>query len=385
MDKKILSAKDIPVGNAIEWDIFDRDGRLLLKMGMKLQSPQQVSRLLQYGAYRIKDPEVEKAHEVKAIEQNQINEALSPFDSVSAVAYDLASIINQIIKAVADPKAEIQKRISSVSQSLISLCLYDLDATLGAIHLGRDFNYTILHPINTAVLCYIVGQQLNISEEKQLSLMSAALTSNIGMFSLQNELLDHENALTPDERKEIERHPMLSAVLLKHWGVNDRLWLETVLQHHEQKDGSGYPRKLSDERFILEARILGLADRYHALLSPRKYRKGLSPTAALSKLFKDRGKEVDEDVTLVFIREMGIYPPGTTVRLKNGETAIVTRRGNDRMKPMVKSILNERGIAYPLPIRRDSSKGLTEITGMCQPIKGFKPDFKELWDYKLKP
>lgn len=67
--------------------------------------------------------------------------------------------------------------------------------------------------------------------------MSAALTSNIGLFSLQNELLDHENALTPNEPKEIERHPMLSAVLLKHWGVNDRLWLEIVIQHHEQKKG----------------------------------------------------------------------------------------------------------------------------------------------------
>ena len=381
MEKQTLAQRDIPLGEAINWDIFDREGRLLLKKGMRLRSAQQISRLLKHGAFRWKDAEVENTPVEEAAAE--INDVLSPFDNIEQVSRTLAQLIHRIIHTVADPNARIEEKTREATEQLISLCEYDLDATLGAIHLGHEFSYTITHPINTAILCFIVAGQLELDPRRRLSLMAAALTANIGMFSLQNTLLDQEGPLTPEQRKQIEKHPLRSAVLLKHWGVRDRLWLEIVLQHHEQKDGSGYPRKLKDEAFIREARILGLADRYHALLSPRKHRRGLSPTEALSKLFRDRGKEVDEEITLAFIRELGIYPPGTTVRLKNGDTSIVTRRGEDRMKPLVKSVVNDRGIFYPEPVSRDSAKGLTEITGMCRPIANYEPDFKDLWDYKL--
>ena len=376
-ESKILVEKDLPIGKPLEWDVFDRKGRLLLRKGMALQSDKQVSKVLSYAAYRMLEAEEE------AIKEPEKNEVLSPFDNIDKTVNDIARVYLTILKNVASGSAKIQEQIYCLSQNLVELCEYDVDATLGALHLEKKFQYSILHPVNTAILANIMTEQLKYDSKKRISIISAALTANIGMFELQQKLIKQQEPLTEKQQETINKHPVNSAVLLKHWGVTDRLWLEVVLQHHEQKDGSGYPRRLSHEKFIQEARIVGIADRYHALLSPRGYRRGLLPTEALSRLFKERGKEVDEELTLMFVREVGIYPPGSVVKLKNGDTAIVTRRGEDKMKPMVKSILNQQGVLLPVPLLRDSSYKLQEITGMCQAMPEFKANLKVLWDYDL--
>ena len=376
-ETQILSSKDLPIGKPLEWDVFDRKGRLLLRQGMALQSDKQVSKVISYGAHRLVDKSEENDAELEK------NEALSPFDRIEKTVNEIAKVYLTILKNVASPSARIQEQVYALSSHLIEFCDYDVDATLGALHLQKKYQYSVLHPVNTAILSNILAENLGFDEKKRISIVSAALTANIGMFELQQKLVTQQTDLTQKQKEQVEKHPVNSAVLLKHWGVTDRLWLEIVLQHHEQKDGSGYPRRLSEEKFIKEARVVGIADRYHALLSPRGYRKGLLPTEALSRLFKERGKEVDEEITLMFVREVGIYPPGSVVKLKNGDTAIVTRRGEDKMKPMVKSIANEKGVFLPIPIQRDTTYKLQEITGMCQADSNYKPDLKVLWDYDL--
>lgn len=376
-ESKLLAEKDLPIGKPLEWDVFDRKGRLLLRKGMALQSDKQVSKVLSYAAYRMLE-----AGEESTVEPEK-NEILSPFDNIDKTVKDIARVYLTILKNVASGSANIQNQIYSLSQNLIELCEYDVDATLGALHLEKKFQYSILHPVNTAILANIMAEQLKYEAKKRVSVIAAALTANIGMFDLQQKLTKQQEHLSEQQQEAINKHPVNSAVLLKHWGVKDRLWLEVVLQHHEQKDGSGYPRRLSHEKFIQEARIVGIADRYHALLSPRGYRRGLLPTEALSRLFKERGREVDEELTLMFVREVGIYPPGSVVKLKNGDTAIVTRRGEDKMKPLAKSIFNEKGVILPVPMQRDTGYKLQEITGMCQSIPEFKPNLKVLWDYDL--
>lgn len=378
---KAINSSDIQVGKPLDWDIYDRNGRLLLKRGMSVQSAKQLTKIMAYGAQRI----LEDQDQQQEGEEAEKSDALSPFDNIAKAVKEIAAVYATILKHVANKDSNIQTRILSLASYLIELCEYDLDATLGAIHLEKQYPYAVIHPINSAILCNVMADLLELDIKKRLSLISAAITANIGMFGLQQKLIAQAGPLSEEQEDKVKKHPLNSAVLLKHWGVNDRLWLEIVMQHHEKHDGTGYPRRLAGNKFIMEARILGIADRYHALLAPREYRKGLLPTQALSQLFKGRGQEVDEGLTVKFVKELGIYPPGTFVRLRNGDTAIVTRRGEDRMRPVVKSIINERGASYPVPLRRETHQQLlvNEITGMCQPPKKVVPKFSILWDYEL--
>lgn len=382
---RVLKEKDLAILEPVEWNIYDGKGRLLIKKGMKLRSNRQIEKLISLNSFRRTiDGEEGEADKIEIIEST-INSALSPFERIEGVLNYLEHLFNRIVYEPANPKNKLPEKLFELSQSIIDLCEYDIDATIGTIHLGQKRDYAIKHPLHCAILCYVLAVEKGINDRRLNTIICAALTSNLGMFELQSgELMKQKGPLTEEQRDEVNKHTMRSAVLLKRIGVLDKLWLEIVLQHHEKIDGTGYPRTLKGKRFIIEARILGLVDRYNAMVAPREYREGMTPTSALKLLFKDRGPEVDADLGSLLIKEMGIYPPGAAVELANKEIAIVTRRGDDRMSPTVKSIYSDGGNLYPAPVAHESSGKVFKITGLSELPANYDFNLYELWDYNLK-
>ena len=378
MEMLSVGRNELTVDKPLEWDIYNEQGKLMLKKGMVLVSEAQIDRLTSYGMFRDRTQADASAKVAEA--EPLVFDALSPFDRINKVVNDLETLFDKILNKAVLPTEELEQRILTLADELVELCVYDMDATIGAIHVERSHDYTIIHPLSTAILCYMVARRLEFTVTQQRSLMGAALTQNLGMHLTQKKLVEQAGVLTPEQKKEVTNHPLLSAVLLKRIGVKDKLWIDIVLQHHERVDGEGYPRKMSGAEILQESRVLGIADRYHALVSPRSYRTGLSPTEALRKLFMDRGKEVDQTLSLLLIKEVGIYPPGAYVKLKNGEVGMVTRRGHDPMKPKVKALVNPQGQPYTHPVGRDTNAVGHEITGMCPPVDS-KLSLLALWDY----
>jgi len=377
---KELRASDLSIDIPVSWHIYDGNGQLLIKKGMQLRSKRQIAKLISLKATRRIGVDENEAE----IEAAVINNVLSPFDQIEKALSYLDRLIKIVIYKPANLERKLPEKFLELSRGIIQLCEYDLDATIGSIHFGSKYEYTVIHPLHCAILSYCMAIKLGITGDRLNAMICAAITSNLGMFELQNKLMKQAGPLRREQRKEVDKHTMRSAVLLKRMGVTDKLWLEIVLQHHEKRDGTGYPRKLKGKQFIQEARILAIADRYHAMVAPRDYRVGLSPTEALKMIFQERGSEVDETLGSVLIKEMGIYPPGAIVELANNDIAIVTRRGEDAMRPAVKSIYSSDGEKYPEPIVRDSADSIYKIVGLCGAPKGYKHDLCKLWDYDLK-
>jgi len=378
---KALKARDLSIDKPVEWHIYDGKGRLLLKKGMQLRSKRQIAKLISLDAFRrvgeLENDNIE-------IDAESISGALSPFDQIEKVLNYLDRLFKIAIYKPSSPQRNLPEKFYELSRGIIQLCEYDLDATIGAIHFGSKYDYTVIHPLHCAILSYCLAIKLEITDRRLNSIICAALTSNIGMFELQNKLIKQAGPLRPEQRAEVDKHTMRGVVLLKRMGVIDKLWLEVVLQHHEKRDGTGYPRKLKGKQFIREARILAIADRYHAMVAPRDYRVGMSPTEALKMIFQERGSEVDKALGSVLIKEMGIYPPGAIVELANKEIAIVTRRGKDAMRPTVKSIFSANQKRYPEPLVRESANDAYKISGLCSAPKTYEHDLYKLWDYDLK-
>ncbi len=377
--RKLLSG-ELMVGEPSPWHIYDSKGRLLLKKGMIFFSQRQIIKLLALGGYVNNSLDPEPVIENVAL---QINDAMSPFQQIDEVVSRLESLFDDIVTRSVNQNEVLGKQFYDVSKSIIELCEYDLDATIGAIHLNKNHNYTVVHPLYCSIIAYVLATSIKLSERRVISTIAAALTSNIGMFELQNMLINQPGKLSQQQRAEVEKHTMRSTVLLRRIGVTDKLWTEIVLQHHEKIDGTGYPRNLKGDDFIKEARIVGLADRYHAMVAPRDYRVGLSPTEALKKIFKERGGEVDEELSQILIKKMGVYPPGSFVKLENDEIAIVVRLTHNRTKPSVKSIMTPEGRIYSTPLQRDCSNLRHRIAGLCRPADKYSKDLSQLWDYKL--
>jgi len=125
--------------------------------------------------------------------------------------------------------------------------------------------------------------------------------------------------------------------ILEQLHITNDLWLEIVGQHHIRGSERIPLASLSDVDRL--TRILGTIDRYAAMISPRKSRAGRSTTDSVRELV---GKEVEErdEVGLVLVRTVGLCPPGTFVRLDNGDTAVVLRRSDKANMPLVASLLD---------------------------------------------
>ena len=181
----------------------------------------------------------------------------------------------------------------------------------------------------------------------------------------------------------ISEHPDKSEELLRQAGVTDNAWLDAVRQHHEFMDGAGYPQGLKGEAISRLARVIKLADIYCALVSGRAYRTAMLQNSAMRELFMQRGKQVDGQLTEQFVKVVGIYPPGTFVRLANAEIAVATRHGASASAPMVQSVVGPRGSPLAVYGKRDCGKAdfaIREVISKAQ--ANVKINRHMLWGYE---
>lgn len=222
--------------------------------------------------------------------------------------------------------SDAERGLRHTAHELATAVARSPDVAIAAVLLNQIAGrYVVRHCVDTAVVTCVIARAMGKSENEVLTVTAATLTMNVGMMRQIESFLGKSSALTSDERAAVRRHPAESAELLRCAGVCDEDWLACVMQHHENDDGSGYPDGRRGEEIVFNARLIGLADRYCACVSARNYRRSMLPPLALDKLRADG--DYDPPLIEQFGAQLGTYPPGTLVRLANGETGVVAIRG----------------------------------------------------------
>lgn len=350
-----------------------------MKRGLVVDSQKQVDFLLERGLYNMEgergataDPAVQKRPP-------------SPFQLLG----DYGDRLKQIFAAVyaehqqtrAPEASAFPERLLQLAKDLQQLCRFDADALLGAIHLDCSCRYSIGHPLSRAVVCELLAARKGLPEEDRLRIMAAALTCDLSMLQLQDELSRQASPLLPDQQLAIRSHPFDTAQLLTSLGVADAQWTAAVTQHHELLNGKGYPRGLSNVDVSGSARILKLADMYTAMVSAKAHRKAALSKAVMRDIFLKRGSEVDEELAIFVVKELGVYPPGAFVKLQSGELAIVIHRGSNPKAPTVKAVVGPRGAPFDKPILRKTDIREYEILDVVERDAIVVVDLHKLWDY----
>ncbi len=368
---------EVVIGRPLPWDVYDESGQLLLSKGFVVANPRQRQRLLDEG---LRSPLQNLPESAAADTDTASSIGGNPFVTIDQLTVRLEGILSMVQQQnrVVSP----QQRIRKMGRDIQALCNYDADAALGAAHLKHDTSYPYRHSIHTALLCELVARRLNWSVAQRLSVIAAALSCNVAMTALQAELVEQAEPLNDAQWDAIQAHPQRGRAMLEAAGISDELWLRVVMQHHECINGRGYPAGMRGDDVLPEARLLGLADRYHAMVTGRSYRNGMLVKDALRRIFLDAGQEVGSTLAQMFIKELGIYPPGSIVRLANGETAVVIRRKGELGGPMLACIANSRGEHYAQPLYRDSSEQEAYTIQDVHPSPGAVPfGLSRLWDY----
>lgn len=223
--------------------------------------------------------------------------------------------------------------------------------------------YSATHSMLVSVICGLAARDvLGWSPQSVDSLCKAALTMNISMTEIQDRLAAQNDPPTSAQRELIEQHAGRSEALLRGFGVHDADCLEAVREHHNTGPGALGPRGNG----MRLARLLQRADKFAAHLSPRASRPADSTAAAMQAIYFDEERAIDE-AGAALIKAVGVYSPGTLVRLANQETGVVVRRGANTTMPRVAVLVNPQGIATGEHAIRDTSARDYRITSGVAP------------------
>lgn len=332
-------------GVPLQCDIFGEDGKLLLRQGHVITDPKLRDALLKRGLY------VDAAAAVAKAQENLLGgHTYDPFWLWDEIVGKLGHALRHY-----GSEEDISGKMIFLARLVQMLTDRSKDAALAAMILLSDQGrYSLVHCLHSALLCDMVAMRLEWSEERRTSVVCAALTMNISMVDTQQKLAEQVEPLTPDQRLDIKSHPKTSVDILNNVGVNDAIWLQAVHDHHETPLGNGYPSGIKE--IGEEATLLRTTDVFSAKVSPRMNRKQMNGAQASRVLFTDPSMTTANPFIAVLIKEVGIYPPGSFVKLATGETGIVYKRSGNAHTPIVLSLTNSRGTPEAKPIRRDTSR-----------------------------
>ena len=198
----------------------------------------------------------------------------------------------------------------------------DRESTLHLMNVMDKGEAAYSHPMNVAVLAMMVGREAGLSADEMTVLGLGALFHDIGKEQIDKRLFKKRD-LTKSEQDMIRQHPVLGAKLLLEVDVFPKAVARIVAQHHERMDGSGYPSGLKGGAIDRLARIVAVANAYDNHCNHADPMESLTPYLALSYMFGQQKAVFDVEMLALFIRCLGVYPPGTVVELSNGEVGMV--------------------------------------------------------------
>jgi putative nucleotidyltransferase with HDIG domain len=169
---------------------------------------------------------------------------------------------------------------------------------------------TYEHSRRVATYAQRLARYLGWSRRDARDLALAALVHDLGKTWIANDILLKADVLSAEERRTMERHPVIGARILIGCDVHP-FYVETVLYHHEAWDGRGYPAGLKGEEIPLSARILTVADVYDVITSQRPYKAALSEDAARERLLIGSAASFDPMIVRAFLNLLDAQPDFT--------------------------------------------------------------------------
>lgn len=366
--RKLLSG-DIRLGEPLRYSVYDEHGTLLLRAGFVVTMPAQLDRLVDKGCF-VDLAQVEEANKFGTRTHLPVAVAVEAppptFSLADILCTGLKSLYLQLLRI--PEQTDATTVAGDIAKSIQRAGARDASGLIAALHIESNVPYLIGQQMMGAVLVDRVGSLSGVGNEERISLISAALTRDLGMVELQLELDKITGPLPDAVMARVRGHPEKAITILKKAGVRDPVWLEAIHQHHERIDGSGYPRGLGAEQFDKGARLLSICDMFSAMIKPRPYRqqgKARLAQSALREIFTMGGKMLDPMYAALLVKVVGVVPPGSLVKLKSGEIAIVKDPVSNPKAATVYAIYSKHQLPMMEPVARDTSHPENEIVGMA--------------------
>ncbi|MCL1143419.1 HD-GYP domain-containing protein [Shewanella gaetbuli] len=235
---------------------------------------------------------------------------------------------NIFANVVSDPEGMYRESATLVEDLLAHLIETDNVYLSLVDHGEKDVSITS-HGVSIAVLAMGIAHLNNMSKSEIRDIALGSILHDIGKLKVPDAIRRKQKDLTDHEVNFMKTHPSLGYELVSRSGLFPEPILDIILHHHEFNDGSGYPDGLREIKIPIATQIVSLANHYQALL--HQYQ---SPQLALGVLFK-RSEYHNEKLVSMLVKLLGIYPPGTLVKLSDEQIGKVMMTTSKVKKPHV--------------------------------------------------
>ncbi len=376
-----LNPASLVLGQPLPFAVRGPDGLLLASKGFVIRKREDLEALLTRGTHLYIDTEESvDGHRAYLAQLQKMLITDQPLGEIASMQMDGGTQANvsktrdgpvdwldlqwTATQLLAQPNpADFGGRFLALQAEVARGCLQAPDATLlTLIQRSSDETrvYSATHAMLVASVCMLIARDtLQWSSEKIDRIGRVALSMNIAMTELQDRLAQQSSPLSALQISMVQDHAERSAKQLAALGVSDHVWLDAVRQHHDRALGPFEGRSEAGQI----ARLVQRTDIFAARLAPRAGRTPMSVTSAIKACYLDEERKVD-DAGSALAKTLGIYPPGSLVKLASEEVGVVLRRGATATTPRVAVVRSRSGMPTGELIPRDTALPNWRITGV---------------------
>ena len=269
------------------------------------------------------DPEVEAMWAAKQARREKLTaqrEAMGRCDKKFTAG--VATVKLLLLNLFSRSGESVQQAHALVSDMVDSM-LGEKDIVLHLMNAKAGDEGSYFHALNVTVLALMLGKEAQLNAEEMRALGLGALLHDLGKEKVPSQIRLKKTPWTSAERNFYQLHVAYGLEMLQQLPDIAAGALEVVAMHHELLDGSGFPAKLKGGQIGRLARIACIANAFDNYCNPVNQAEAMTPAEALAFMFKYEKGKFAPDLMQLFVRCMGVYPPGSVVQLNNGQTGLV--------------------------------------------------------------
>lgn len=231
--------------------------------------------------------------------------------------------VKNVMRDIETGSREAFEESDRLMQSIVESLMPEKESAVQLMNTKFGKENVFFHSLNVSVLSMLLGREHGLNAEQLRVLGLGALFHDIGKSRIPKSILHKASPLTRAEHKFYQLHPKYGIDILSKLGIVPPGAMGIVFEHHERNDGRGFPSGLDGLSISVLARIVSIVNVYDNHCNRFDPAESLTPHEALAYMFKSEKDMFDRDLLALFIQCLGVYPPGTLVRLSNGDMGMV--------------------------------------------------------------
>ncbi len=381
---KIIGLDEATLGTVVARPVYDENMMLLVNRGVKLD--QDLVTMLKDRGYKYIYIQEEGTEEIEAEDPISVDSRRRVAKEVSATFHgmrQLSASEKTTVKIVSDklakderfanlqPKGNFRKNVKRLVQELY----YENIPSISSFSLSMLGTNPLSHAMDVTMLAILLGKRFHFTLEELVSMASASLLHDTGL-QVMDDIRDKPYFMLKGEEMSLyENHSHVGYMMLDSLRCFSAMEVQTVLQHHENQDGTGFPSGLKGDNveplkirhkktgmIFRWAEVLAVADRYINYCSGTMSKLPKAPPAAISAVIEESGSILNSAIVKELVNIINVFPLGTPVKVAEslnreiiGYLGVVAEENQQNMNRPVVVLLKTRRGQKIKPVKVDFS------------------------------